>query len=160
MNVSLSNLLNLGYKRALYATLAIACLTPGILYVYLKDPQSFQSLGNVKVLLLGIAIAAPVLAFNLSIAFTTVYLLCTTKRYEHGKRLMEEVLSRIILTSGILATGLLLNICVVILYFLEFKASRGQMIWALILDILVVIGSTLLVKKKADHDLFKHGFAG
>jgi len=157
---SLSDLISIGYKRAVYAALILTSLTPGILYLYLKDRPFFESLATAKTILFGLAVASPVAVFNMAVAFAVVYLAFTRKQYQKGKRLKEEVLNRTILLSSMMATSLSLNLCVVALYLTKFEVSLGLKILALLVDIAFVTIFTLLPKKKVDLDLFHHDFPG
>ena len=157
---SLSDLISIGYKRAVYAALILTSLTPGILYLYLKDRPLFESLGSAKTVLFGLAVASPVAVFNMAIAFAVAYLAFTREQYQKGERLKEEVINRIILLSSMMATSLSLNFCVIGLYFVRFEVSGGLKILALIVDIAFVIVFAFLLKKKVDQDLFHHKFPG
>lgn len=160
MSNSSSSFLNIGYKRAVYATLILTCITPGILYLYLKDRQFFESLSNIKTIFLGLSVASPVIAFNIALAIGGVYLFFTKEKYKKGKRLKEEVLNRVAFISGILATSLSLNLYVIVLYIVDFKASFWDIGAAIIFDIIIIFVFVLLHKKKVDLDLFDHDFPG
>jgi hypothetical protein len=160
MSNSVSSFLNVGYKRAVYVTLILTCITPGILYLYLKDRPFFESLSNIKTIFLGLSVASPVIAFNIALAIGAVYLAFTMKKYKEVKRLKEEVLNRVAFISGILATSLSLNLCVIGLYIIGFEASFWHIVLAFIFDIIIIIVFVLLHKKKVDLDLFNHDFAG
>ena len=160
MSNSSSSFLNVGYKRAVYAILILTCITPGILYLYLKDRQFFESLSNIKTIFLGLSVASPVIAFNIALAIGVVYLAFTKDKYKEGKRLTEEVVNRVAFVSGILATSLSLNLCVIGLYIINFKASFWYIVSAFIFDIIIIFVFVLLHKKKVDLDLFDHDFPG
>ena len=160
MTGSFSDLISIGYKRAVYAALILTSLTPGILYLYLKDRPFFESLGSTKTVLFGLAVASPVAAFNMAIAFAVAYLAFTRERYQKGKRLKEEVINRVILLSTMMATSLSLNLCVIGLYLARFQVSGALKILALLVDIVFVIVFALLLKRKVDLDLFHHDFPG
>jgi hypothetical protein len=157
---SLSDLTSIGYKRAVYAALILTSLTPGILYLYLKDRSLFESLATAKTVLFGLTVASPATVFNMAIAFAVAYLTFTREQYQKGERLKEEVINRIILLSSMMATSLSLNFCVIGLYLAKYDVSRGLKILALIVDIAFVIVFIFLLKKKADQDLFHHKFPG
>jgi len=160
MSNSSSSFLNVGYKRAVYAILILTCITPGILYLYLKDRQFFESLSNIKTIFLGLSVASPVIAFNIALAIGVVYLAFIKEKYKEGKRLKEEVMNRVAFISGILATSLSLNLCVIGLYIINFKASFWYIVSAFIFDIIIIFVFVLLHKKKVDLDLFDHDFPG
>ena len=161
MSNSFSDILKIEEKKALYVILFLTCLTPGILYLYLKDPTFFTSLTNTKTILLGLAGAAPALALNMILAFTVAYLAFTCKKYEKSeKRLEEKVMNRVALTSGIMATGLSLNLSVVALYFMDFNASGSFKVLAVLVDVAFVVAFVFLMRRKVNQDLFHHNFGG
>ncbi len=120
---SIFDLISIGYKRAVYATLMVTCITPGILYLYLENRPFFESLSTSKTILFSIAVASPVAVFNMGIAFAVIYLLFTREQYQKGKRLSEEVINRAILLSTMMSTSLSLNFGVIGLYFVKFQVS-------------------------------------
>lgn len=158
----ISDIGGIGYKRAVYATLIATCLTPGILYLYLEKPSLFSYLGTAKTILFGLAIAAPVLVFNMALAFLIVYGLFNTNRYRDKEkgRVTEEVLNRIVLTSSILAASMSLNLSVLYLSLWKLDVSCWVKVAALSLDFLLLMLVILLLKEKVDHDYFHHGFCG
>jgi hypothetical protein len=160
MSGSLSDLITIGYKRAVYAALILTSLTPGILYLYLRDRPLFESLGTAKTVLFGLAVASPVGVFNMAIAFSVIYLAFTRKQYQKGERLKEEVINRVILLSSMMATSLSLNSCVVALSFMRFEVSVGAKLLGLLADIAFVVIFAFLLKRKVDQDLFHHKFPG
>jgi hypothetical protein len=157
---SIFDLISIGYKRAVYATLMVTCLTPGILYLYLENRPFFESLATTKTILFGLAVASPVAVFNMGIAFAVIYLLFTREKYQKGNRLKEEVINRAILLSTMMSTSLSLNLCVIGLYLLKFQSSWLLKLLALLADIALVIVFALLLKRKVDLDLFHHDFSG
>lgn len=159
MSSSISDFISIGYKRAVYGTLVVSCITSGILYLYLNDFPSFNSLANTKIIFLGFAIASPLIVFNIAVAFVVVYLAFTKEQYQEGERLKEEVLNRIIFMSSILATSLSLNLSVIGLYFIEFKPDNWHKIAAFIFNIIILIICIFTMKKKVDLDLFHHNFS-
>jgi len=160
MSNPISDFLSFGYKKAVYGTIVLTCITPGILYLYLKDFLTFNSLGDIKIILFGVALASPLIVFNMAIAFLIVYLAFTMKKYQKGKRLTEEVLNRIIFMSSILSTSLSLNLAVIIFYLVADKSVIWYKILAFVFDIIIIIICIFVMKKKADLDLFYHDFPG
>ncbi len=162
MSNSFWDILKIEEKKALYVILFLTCLTPGILYLYLKDPTFLTSLTSTKTILLGLVGAAPALALNMILAFTVAYLAFTRKKYEKNEnnRLQEKVLNRVALTSGIMATSLSLNLCVVALYFMDFNASGLFKGLAVFVDVAFVVAFVFLMRRKVDQDLFHHNFGG
>lgn len=152
----------IGYKRAIYGSLIATCLSPGILYLYLEKPSLFSSLATAKIILFGLATAAPLLVINMAVAFLIVYCLFTTNRYRDKDkgRVTEEVLNRIVLTSSIFAASISLNLSVLYLSLWKFYVSSLVKVAALSLDFVLLMVVILLLKYKVDHDYFHHGFPG
>ena len=161
MNSSLSDILKIEEKKALYGTLFLTCLTPGILYLFLKHPTSLSSLSNKKTILIGLAGASPCLALNMVLAFIIAYFLFTREKYRSAKpRLEEKVINRVALTSGIVATSLCLNLYIVALYLMGLSAPSWFKYVAMIADLVFVGGLVFLMKWKVDQDLEFHDFGG
>ncbi len=163
---SLSNLLSIGYKRTLYTALTLTCVTPGILHLYLQDRAAFGSLSTIKTVLIGLAIASPVVALNMAVAFAMVYLMFARDKYYKDnndtsnkvKRLSEEKMSRIVVMSAVLAASLSLNLSVVAPELLAFKVQRWHAVSALVFDLALVLICIMVLKKKVDIDIDRANF--
>ena len=160
MASTLSDVISIGYKRAVYAALVLTSIAPGTLYLYLQDRSVFETIGTVKTVLFGLAVASPVAVINMAIAFLLTYALFTKERYREGTRLKEEVLNRIILLSTLMATSFSLNVFVVVLYLARFALPSWGKMAALAVDALLVAVFVWLLKRKVDQDRDCHKFGG
>jgi hypothetical protein len=154
------DLFSVGDKRAVNILNILGSFTPGVIYLYFKDPSLYQSLDSVKIILFSISIAVPILILNLSISIAISYITLTVRRYRAVDRLKEEVLNRIAITSGLFSSSIFLNFAFIVLYLLNYTIGLWLIILGLLADILLVILFTCLIKRKVNHDLFYHNFPG
>lgn len=157
---SFSEFISIGYKRAVNVVLMVTIFTPGILYLYFKDLSLYQSLDTIKIVLFSLSIPSPILVLNISISIIITYLMFTTERYKKGKRLKEEVINRVVITSGLFASAIFINSGFIALFIVNFNPSKCLIISGLVFDIIFVILLTCLLRRKVNLDLFNHDFAG
>ncbi len=157
---SMTEINSIGYKRAVNVVIMMTILTPGILYIYFKDLSLYQSLDVTKIVLFSLAVPSPILTLNLTISFVFSYLMFTKDRYKKGKRLKEEVINRVAITSGLIASAIFINLSFIALYAVKYNPPNKLIVIGLVLDVLFVISSTLLLSKKVNLDLFYHDFSG
>ena len=155
-----SDMFGVGDKRAVNILNILGSFTPGVLYLYFKDPSLYQSLDSLKIILFSISIAVPIIILNLSISFTISYITLATKSAREGKRLQEEVINRIAITSGLFSSSIFLNSAFIVLYQLNYIIGSCLITVGLLADILLVIAFTCLIRRKVNHDLVNHNFGG
>ena len=160
MSNSFSQFISIGYKRAVNVVLMVTIFTPGILYLYYKDLSLYKSLDVIKIVLFSLSIPSPILVLNISISIITAYLVFTSERYKKGKRLKEEVINRVIITSSLFASAIFINSGFIALYIVNFNPSKCLIISGLVFDIILAISLTLLLRRKVNLDLFNHDFNG
>jgi len=160
MSNSFSQFISIGYKRAVNVVLMVTIFTPGILYLYYKDLSLYKSLDVIKIVLFSLSIPSPILVLNISISIIVAYLTFTTKRYKKGKRLKEEVINRVAITSGLFASAIFSNLGLIVLYIANFNLSKSLIFSGLAFDIIFVILLTCLFRRKVNLDLLHHDFPG
>jgi hypothetical protein len=138
----------------------VTIFTPGILYLFFKDLSLYQSLDIIKIVLFSLSIPSPILVFNISISIIIAYLMFTTERYKKGKRLKEEVINRVVITSSLFASAIFINLGFIALYIVNFTPSKCLIISGLVFDIIIVILLNCLLRKKVNLDLFNRDFPG
>ena len=154
------DLSGLGEKRAVNIVLFMGVFTPGVLYLYFKNPSLYQSLDTAKIFLFSLSIGTLILILNLSISTIISYMTFTTKRYREGNRLKEEVINRIGITSGLFSSSIFLNSAFIALYVSNYNLKTHLIVAGIILDIVLVIFFTCLIRRKVNLDLFYHKFPG
>lgn len=124
-------ILNLKADRLLVGILAMfSTICPGLLIIFIFNQELFVQLDTIKLILLSIAIVAPV--------FTLV--MFTTAIHEHRKYESAEQGNEALLSSSIIVSALILNSAIIFSYWKKFSFTDFFQYVMLVIVIGIVLG--------------------